>query len=41
MLHGRQQDQKNFSLFEALKPLIEKGFQGLILLPEIGLTSQV
>ena len=26
--------------FEALKEIINKGFQGLILLPEIGLTGQ-
>ena len=31
---------KTLVYFEALKPLINKGFQGLILLPEIGLTSQ-
>ena len=31
---------KTFVYFEALKSIIQKGFQGLILLPEIGLTGQ-
>ncbi len=31
---------KPWFYFEALKQLIMKGFQGLIMLPEIGLTSQ-
>ncbi len=40
VLQGTTGSGKTIVYFEALKPLIEKGFQGLILLPEIGLTSQ-
>jgi primosomal protein N' (replication factor Y) len=40
VLQGTTGSGKTLVYFEALKPLIEKGFQSLILLPEIGLTSQ-
>ncbi len=40
VLQGTTGSGKTLVYFEALKPLIEKGLQGLILLPEIGLTSQ-
>ena len=40
VLQGMTGSGKTLVYFEALKPLIERGFQGLILLPEIGLTSQ-
>ena len=40
VLQGTTGSGKTFVYFEALKPLIELGFQGLILLPEIGLTGQ-
>jgi primosomal protein N' (replication factor Y) len=41
MFFKAQRDQeKLWSIFEALKDIINKGFQGLILLPEIGLTGQ-
>ena len=40
VLQGTTGSGKTLIYFEALKPLIKKGFQGLILLPEIGLTSQ-
>ncbi len=40
VLQGTTGSGKTLVYFEALKPLIEKDFQGLILLPEIGLTSQ-
>ncbi len=40
VLQGTTGSGKTLVYFEALKPMIEKGFQGLILLPEIGLTSQ-
>ncbi len=40
VLKGTTGSGKTLVYFEALKPLINKGFQGLILLPEIGLTSQ-
>ncbi len=40
VLQGTTGSGKTLVYFEALKPLIKKGFQGLILLPEIGLTSQ-
>ncbi len=40
VLQGTTGSGKTLVYFEALKPLIEKGFQGLILLPEIGLASQ-
>ncbi len=40
VLQGTTGSGKTLVYFEALKPLIEKDLQGLILLPEIGLTSQ-
>ena len=40
VLQGTTGSGKTLVYFEALKALIEMGFQGLILLPEIGLTSQ-
>ena len=40
VLQGTTGSGTTLVYFEALKPLIEKGFQGLILLPEIGLTGQ-
>ena len=40
VLQGTTGSGKTIVYFEALKSLIEKGFQGLILLPEIGLTGQ-
>ncbi len=40
VLQGTTGSGKTFVYFEALKSIIQKGFQGLILLPEIGLTSQ-
>ena len=40
VLQGTTGSGKTMVYFEALKDLINKGFQGLILLPEIGLTSQ-
>ncbi len=40
VLQGITGSGKTLVYFEALKPLIKQGFQGLILLPEIGLTSQ-
>ncbi|MDC3041946.1 primosomal protein N' [Candidatus Pelagibacter sp.] len=40
VLQGTTGSGKTLIYFEALKPLIARGFQGLILLPEIGLTSQ-
>jgi len=40
VLRGTTGSGKTLVYFEALKSVIEKGFQGLILLPEIGLTSQ-
>ena len=40
VLQGTTGSGKTFVYFEALKPLIELGLQGLILLPEIGLTGQ-
>ena len=40
VLQGTTGSGKTLVYFEALKPMIEKGFQGLILLPEIGLTKQ-
>jgi len=40
VLQGTTGSGKTFVYFEALKLIIKKGFQGLILLPEIGLTSQ-
>ncbi len=40
VLQGTTGSGKTFVYFEALKSVIKKGFQGLILLPEIGLTGQ-
>jgi len=40
VLQGTTGSGKTMVYFEALKEIINKGFQGLILLPEIGLTSQ-
>ncbi|MDA9234194.1 DEAD/DEAH box helicase family protein, partial [Candidatus Pelagibacter sp.] len=40
VLQGTTGSGKTMVYFEALKELINKGFQGLILLPEIGLTAQ-
>jgi primosomal protein N' (replication factor Y) (superfamily II helicase) len=40
VLQGTTGSGKTMVYFEALKELIKKGFQGLILLPEIGLTGQ-
>ena len=40
VLQGTTGSGKTIVYFEALKDQINKGFQGLILLPEIGLTSQ-
>ncbi len=40
VLQGTTGSGKTIVYFSALKDIIDKGFQGLILLPEIGLTSQ-
>ena len=40
VLQGTTGSGKTIVYFEALKGLINKGFQGIILLPEIGLTGQ-
>ena len=40
VLQGTTGSGKTIVYFEALKQIINKGFQGLILLPEIGLTGQ-
>ena len=40
VLQGTTGSGKTLVYFEALKEIINNGFQGLILLPEIGLTSQ-
>jgi len=40
VLQGTTGSGKTMVYFEALKEIINKGFQGLILLPEIGLTGQ-
>ena len=40
VLQGTTVSGKTMVYFKALKQLITKGFQGLIMLPEIGLTSQ-
>jgi len=40
VLQGLTGSGKTLVYFEALKKMIKKGFQGLILLPEIGLTGQ-
>ena len=40
VLQGTTGSGKTIVYFEALKRIINKGFQGLIMLPEIGLTAQ-
>ena len=40
VLQGITGSGKTIVYFEALKKILEKGFQGLIMLPEIGLTNQ-
>ena len=40
VLQGTTGSGKTMVYFEAIKDIINKGFQGLILLPEIGLTGQ-
>ena len=40
VLQGTTGSGKTMVYFSALKDILNKGFQGLILLPEIGLTSQ-
>ena len=40
VLQGTTGSGKTIVYFEALKQLIKKGFQVLIMLPEIGLTGQ-
>ena len=40
VLQGTTGSGKTMVYFEALKEIISKGLQGLILLPEIGLTGQ-
>ncbi len=40
VLQGTTGSGKTIVYFESLKNLLKKGFQGLIMLPEIGLTSQ-
>ncbi len=40
VLQGATGSGKTFVYFEALRKVLAKGFQGLILLPEIGLTNQ-
>ena len=40
VLQGTTGSGKTYVYFEALKEVLVKGFQGLILLPEIGLTSE-
>ena len=40
VLQGTTGSGKTIVYFEALKRIINKSFQGLIMLPEIGLTSQ-
>ena len=41
VLQGTTGSGKTMVYFEALKAVINQGFQGLILLPEIGLKSQL
>ena len=41
VLQGTTGSGKTMVYLEALKEVINKGFQGLILLPEIGLTGQL
>ena len=40
VLQGTTGSGKTIVYFEALREILEKGHQGLIMLPEIGLTSQ-
>ena len=40
VLQGTTGSGKTFVYFEAVKKILKKGYQGLILLPEIGLTNQ-
>ena len=40
VLQGTTGSGKTIVYFEALKRILEKGFQGLVMLPEIGLTNQ-
>ena len=40
MLQGTTGSGKTIVYFEALKVILKKGYQGLIMLPEIGLTNQ-
>ncbi len=40
VLQGTTGSGKTFVYFEALKKILKKGFQGLVMLPEIGLTNQ-
>ena len=40
VLQGTTGSGKTIVYFEALKKILEKGFQGLVMLPEIGLTNQ-
>ncbi|GIS76851.1 MAG: hypothetical protein CM1200mP13_02100 [Candidatus Pelagibacterales bacterium] len=40
VLQGVTGSGKTIVYFEALRKILKNGFQGLILLPEIGLTSQ-
>ena len=40
VLQGTTGSGKTIVYFEALKRILEKGYQGLVMLPEIGLTSQ-
>ncbi len=40
VLQGTTGSGKTIVYFEALKKILQKGYQGLVLLPEIGLTSQ-
>ena len=40
VLQGTTGSGKTIVYFETLKKILEKGFQGLIMLPEIGLTNQ-
>ncbi|WP_440916719.1 replication restart helicase PriA [Candidatus Pelagibacter sp.] len=40
VLQGTTGSGKTIVYFETLKPILQKGYQGLIMLPEIGLTNQ-
>ena len=39
-MQGTTRSGKTIVYFEALKNILQKGYQGLIMLPEIGLTNQ-